>query len=504
MFIRRNKNRSGSYSIQIIQKVGRRNRVIKTLGSSSNSEELERLERLASQEIRRLEKQKPLFQSGTDELVKRTLASISNQQVRVIGPDLILGKIFSRVGYDQIEDDAYFRHLVIARIMSPGSKLRTSDYLWRYHSIELPVDRIYRYMDKLQNKYKEPLQRLTFEYSKRTLGQQLNVVFYDMTTLYFEASEEDDLRRTGFSKDGKAQHPQIKLGFLVGQDGFPLGYDIFQGNTFEGETMLPVLAQIEAKFNLGKPVVVADAGLLSRQNMEGLEQAGYPFILGGRVRSESEAMKQKIQKATIPEGKPTEFKKGNYRLIVSYSSQRAKKDAHNRKRGLSRLENKIKSKNLTKKNLNNRGYNKYLVLKGKATIEIDYEKFKMDEQWDGLKSYMTNTKLSRNQVIASYGELWHIEKAFKISKTDLRARPIFHRIERRIEAHITICFAAYAMFKELERALKASKATFSANRAIDLIRNMYQITVQLPESLDWVEIPLRNDDEQQRLIEIFA
>lgn len=504
MFVRRNKNRSGSYSVQIIQKIGRRNRVIKTLGSSSDREELEKLEQLAYQQIRRLEKQKPLFQSGADELVKRTLASISNQQVQVIGPDLILGKIFRIIGYDQIEDDEYFKHLVIARIMSPGSKLRTSDYLWRYHGVELPVDRIYRYMDKLEGHYKDQLQRLTFEYSKRTLDDQLNVVFYDMTTLYFEASEEDELRRTGFSKDGKAQHPQIKLGLFVGRDGFPISYDIFHGNTFEGETMLPVLAQIEEKFNLGKPVVVADAGLLSKQNVEGLEDAGYKFILGGRVRSESKAMKLKVQKATIPEGKPTEFKKGDYRLIVSYSSKRAKKDAHNRKRGLTRLEEKVKSKNLTKKNLNNRGYNKYLVLKGKATIEIDYEKFKMDEKWDGLKSYMTNTNLSRNQVISSYGELWHIEKAFKISKTDLRARPIFHRIERRIEAHIAICFAAYAMFKELERALKANKAIFSANRAIDLIRNMYQVTVQLPESLDWVEVPLRNDDEQQRLIEIFA
>lgn len=504
MFVRKNRNRSGSVSVQIIQKVGRKNKVVKTIGSSGDPQEIEKLVQLADQEIRRLEGQQILFESDKDTLIKRTLSSISNQQVQVIGPELILGKIYHRIGYDLIQDDEYFRHLVLSRIMRPGSKLSTSDYLRRYLQVDLPVGRIYRYMDKLDNDYQDLLQRITFQYSKKMLKEQLNVVFYDMTTLYFEASEEDELRKIGFSKDGKAQHPQIKLGLLVGQDGFPLAYDIFEGSTFEGLTLIPTLEQVSAKFGLTKPIVVADAGLLTKENMASLEADGYTFILGGKIRSESQEIKDKIQKANIVEGKPTEFKKDSHRLIVSYSSKRAGKDEYNRKRGLKRLENKVRNGKLTKKNLNNRGYNKYLKLEGKATIEIDYQKFHQDAAWDGLKGYMTNTSLSRKQVIATYGELWHIEKAFRISKTDLRARPIFHRIERRIRAHIAICFAAYAVFKDLERSLKLNKATFSAYRAVELIRNMYQLTVQLPESLDWVAIPLKNDEEQQELADIFT
>ncbi len=250
-----------------------------------------------------------------------------------------------------------------------------------------------------------------------------------MTTLYFEASDEDDLRKTGFSKDGKHSNPQIYLGLLVGLGGYPIGYDIFKGNIYEGHTLIPFLETVSKKFNLGKPIVVADSGLLSKSNIEALEQRQYEYIIGSRIKNETDFVKEKILEIKLKNGQTRSIKKNETtRLIISYSDKRARKDAHNRERGLKRLEKRISSGKLTKSNMNNRGYNKYLKLDGKVSIEIDYEKYNKDKQWDGLKGYITNSKLSRKQIIENYAHLWHIEKAFRMSKTDLRIRPIYHRL----------------------------------------------------------------------------
>ena len=190
------------------------------------------------------------------------------------------------------------------------------------------------------------------------------------------------------------------------------------------------------------------------------------------------------------------------KLIVNYSTVRATKDAYNRKRGLNRLEKQVKRKRLTKANINNRGYNKYLKLTGDITIEIDYNKFNEDQAWDGLKGYITNTKIGDSDVIENYKNLWHIEKAFRMSKTDLRIRPIYHRLQDRIEAHICISFTAYCIYKELERVLYAEKSSLSLKRAAEITHNMYQITYTLPESKLIKSKLLKMDDKQKELYEI--
>jgi transposase len=335
------------------------------------------------------------------------------------------------------------------------------------------------------------------------LGGNISVVFYDMTTLYFEASDEDDLRKTGFSKDGKHQCPQIFIGLLVGLGGYAIGYDIYEGNTYEGHTLIPFIEKISRKFNLDKPVVIADAGLLSNENIKALESSGYEYILGGRIKNEPETIKTKILSTTFYEGKSISYQKGKAtRLIVNYSTSRAAKDSYNRKRGLARLENQIKRGRLTKSNINNRGYNKYLRLMGEVTIEIDYDKYNNDKVWDGLKGYVTNTKLSDSDVVDNYKNLWHIEKAFRMSKTDLRIRPIYHRLRNRIEAHVCISFTAYCIYKELERVLYEEKSTLSLKRAAEITHNMYQITYVLPDSKHTKSRLLNMDEEQEELYNI--
>ena len=502
MFLRKKNNKSGSISVQIISKSGGKYKVVKTIGCSKTEQEVQKLFYLGKQEIERLTMQPKLFISEQDTLINDIFSSLSNSNIRVIGPEIIFGKLYDKIGFNQVKEDL-FRHLVISRLAFPLSKLKTTDYLYRYQGISIEISAVYRFLDKLNNKLKSQVEQIAYEYTKQILGDKISVVFYDMTTLYFEASDEDDLRKTGFSKDGKHSNPQIFLGLLVGLGGYAIGYDIFEGNTYEGHTLIPFLERISKKFNLKKTIVVADSGLLSKDNIEALEQENYQYILGARIKNETTAIKEKVLGAKYKDGQIKSIKKNDAsRIIISYSDKRARKDAHSRERGLKRLEKRIKSGKLTKSSINNRGYNKYLKLEGEISIEIDYDKYKKDDKWDGLKGYITNSKLSGKQIIENYSNLWHIEKAFRMSKTDLRIRPIYHRLKHRIEAHICISFTAYSIYKELERVLYKEKSTLSLKRAAELTHNMYQITYTLPESKHIKSKLLKMDDQQAELFQI--
>ena len=464
--------------------------------------EIDRLKILAQQEIDRLELKASLFPSEHDEMVEGIFLSLSNSNIRTVGPELIFGRIYDRIGFGQIKEEL-FRHLVISRLAFPLSKLKTTEYLYRYQGKIIEVDTVYRFLDKLNDSLKPEIEKIAFEHTLRTLKGNISVVFYDMTTLYFEASDEDDLRKTGFSKDGKHSHPQILIGLLVGLGGYAIGYDIFEGNTYEGHTLIPFLEAISKKFNLEKPVVVADSGLLTNKNIIALKEAGYEYIIGARLKNESKVIQKKIIQMEYQDGTIHVIPKDvNQRLIVHYSTKRSKKDFYNRRKGLERLQKRVKSGKLTKSNINNRGYNKYLQLNGEIDIKIDYQKFEKDALWDGLKGYATNSKMSNDIILENYKNLFYIERAFRMSKTDLRIRPIYHRLRHRIEAHICIAFTAYVIYKELERALKEEKTTLSLKTASEITHNMYQITYQLPDSKYIKSALLKMDSQQRQLFQI--
>lgn len=502
MFVRKKKNKSGSISVQIVSKSSGKYKVVKSLGSSTDQTVIFGLEIKARQEIRRLKSIPSLFVFEKDTLIKSFLSEVENAQIRTIGPELVFGKVFDFIGFNTI-NEPLFRHLVIARLAFPLSKLKTIEYLYRYQGVCLDLDTVYRFLDKLNEQLKETVEQIAFTHTKRVLNNDISIVFYDMTTLYFEASDEDDLRKTGFSKDGKHSNPQIYLGLLIGLGGYTIGYDIFEGNIYEGHTLIPTIEKISKKFNLSKPIVVADAGLLSSNNIKELQENQYQFILGARIKNETTIVKNKIFETNLNDNEYALIEKSKHlKLIIAYSDKRAKKDEHNRKKGLERLEKQIKSGKLTKSNINNRGYNKYLKMDGDITISIDKEKFDTDKIWDGLKGYITNCDLKPEMVIENYKNLWHIEKAFRMSKTDLRIRPIYHRIRRRIEAHICLSFVAYTIYKELERVLKIEKYQLSVEKAAELTHNMYQMEITLPESLHYTKVLLKMDENQNQLIQI--
>ncbi len=500
MFIRKNKNRSGSVSIQIVQKNKRKNKVIKTVGVAHTHREEELLTLLANTEMERLQGSQSLFIEHDDLVVDNFVESISIDHFQIVGSELILGKIYKKIGFPQGGSCDYFKRLVLCRLVYPGSKLKTVDYFRQHLNLDVSVYSIYRFLDELASGLKQQIEEISFNYTKKILRGKIGVVFYDMTTLYFEASEEDDYRITGFSKDGKHQQPQIMIGLLVSSYGYPIGYQIFEGNTSETKTLIPVLETFQKRFELDKPIIIADAALLSQKNIEALRADQYEYILGGRLKNEKDPIKEKILDLEIKEGKPRELSSPNGRLIVSYSSKRAHNDRKNREKGLRRLEKKIASGKLSKKHINNRGYNKYLKLTGDINIAIDYEKFRADGLWDGLKGYVTNTRLNKNKVIEHYSQLWHVEKAFRISKTDLRIRPIYHRLKRRIEAHISICFTAYTIYKELERSLRKNKISISPEKAIENIKEIRQLKYSLPISKQFKSKLLKPNHIQSQLL----
>ena len=501
MFIRKKRNKSGVISVQVIDKSTGKYKMLKTIGSSSDLGSVEFMVEQGKLWIKNYLGQQEIDFSDEKRVTENILDNI--ERITIQGTSLLLGKIFDNIGFNIISEDI-FKQLVLARLCFPASKLKTTDLLSKYQFLNIDVQQVYRYLDKLHNSQKEVVQDVSYKHSLQILENNIRVVFYDVTTLYFEIDHEDEIRKTGFSKDGKHQNPQIVLGLLVSVDGYPMAYEIFEGNKFEGYTMLPIIDGFKQRYNLEKLVVVADSGLLSSDNINQLCSKGYEFILGARIKSESHAIKKKI--TDFDYSKQSEQlieKEDNLRLLVTYSEKRAQKDKHNREKGLAKLEKKIRSGKLTKSNINNKGYNKYLKLEGEINISIDQEKYAQDANWDGLKGYLTNTQLTNNEIVENYAHLWKIEKAFRISKTDLKIRPIYHRVQRRIEAHICISFVAYKIYKELERQLKCKGSSLSPEKAIEIAKTIYSIQTRTPNGNHVISKTIIITQEQKSLADLF-
>ena len=228
------------------------------------------------------------------------------------------------------------------------------------------------------------------------------------------------------------------------------------------------------------------------------------MILGARIKNDKKEIIEHIHQLELSDGQISIIeKKDNTKLLVSYSNKRAEKDRFNRERGLKKLEKNLSAGRLTKSNINNRGYNKYLKMEGRISIKIDYDKYEQDAKWDGLKGYLTNTSLLGQQVVETYNNLWKIERAFRISKTDLKIRPIYHRLKDRIEAHICISFVSYVLYKELERVLKANQSEISIEKAIEQINKMYEVVYETQSGTKQT-IMLKKNQKQNEILSIIS
>ena len=458
---------------------------MKTIGISSDEEEIEALYQAGNKWVAAQHGVQDMFavcerEREEKEVTERLLSNVEN--VLLNGTQLILNQVFKLTGFDAI-DDEILKHLVVSRICQPRSKVATVDYLKSYFDEEVELHKIYRYLDKLHDTQKDKIQQISVEHTRRILGGKIGLVFYDVTTLYFETDFGDELRKHGYSKDGKHSLPQVVLGLLVSEGGYPLAYSIHEGNKYEGHTMLPVVEDFVKKFELKDFVVVADSGLMNNDNIELLEAKNYKYIIGARIKNESNTIKTWILSREKADGAFYEYQKNKKcRLLVGYSEKRAKRDAHNRDKGIKRLEKEYKNGAITKDKINKRGYNKFLEVNKEVSVSINYDKIREDAQWDGFKGYITNTKLSAKTVYQEYSGLWQVERAFRITKGALELRPMFHFTRKRIEAHVCICFVAYKVYKELERILHRSNRSLSVDKVLDISKTITTLKIKLPVS----------------------
>ncbi len=296
MYVRKKHNKSGTTSIVVVSKASGKYKEIKSFGASSSEEEISLLHEKAKAWIHSFAGQQELdFDDRCSKELEETTRVVENMDsVLINGIQLLLNLVYDSIGFDRIPDEI-LRHLVIVRVSQLRSKLATVDYLKSYYDEDIDLNRIYRYMDKLYNTQMELAQQISVEHTRKIFGGKIGLMFYDVTTLYFETSQTDALREPGFSKDGKTAESQIVLGLLVSEGGYPLSYSLFNGSQYEGFTMIPMIDDFKQRFTLGADfVVVADSGLMNKNNVALLQEAGYKYILGARIKNEGASVKQWI------------------------------------------------------------------------------------------------------------------------------------------------------------------------------------------------------------------
>lgn len=454
--IREVKTGSGKTAVQIVLRRYHRTKIIKHVGSGNSPEEIFRLKVLAHQFIREKEKTIPLFPEFDPEN-DNDLVLASNLEIvgyrHAFAYDYLL-KFYGLNGFDQIESEI-LKDLCLIRIVEPVSKRQSLILLHEYFGKSYSASSFYKKVGKLAV-FKDQAEQLAVTYAQNYLNFDFSLVFYDVTTLYFETFTSDPdvgetkgLRKCGFSKENKANQPQILIALIVNGDGYPIATNIFEGNTFEGHTFIPAILTLKEKHQIKNLTVVADAAMLSRTNMEELHNHGLNYIVGARLSNVDRNITKKIslEIGGIP-GKYSKTRideKGLGYLICDFSSLRALKDKSDRKKQLIKAQNQIKNPARFLKR------SRFVMEETKSVYKLNEELVAQDELLDGIKGYYTNIENVDSRLIVSrYHDLWKIEKAFRIAKSDLLARPIFHHKKDSIRAHILIVFLALCVAKSIE------------------------------------------------------
>lgn len=390
------------------------------------------------------------------------LNQLSEQQRVVEGFHDVFGHLFNIIGLNKVlpkKQTEVLKEVVLARIAKPASKRATQEILAADFGVDIHLDRIYRMMDSLIEN-KDIFQKVIFSATQALCFDRVNITFFDVTTLYFESTEEDDLRKFGYSKDQKFQSVQVVLALATTQDGLPIGYKAFPGNTGEVSTLLDCLTEWKKQLPIGEVVVVADRAMMCEKNLAALEEANIKYVIAAKLKKLPKEVQERILKKegdrvcigeevhSLQDFKVTD---GRRRLVVTHSDARARKDQHDRERLLEKIVRKIgKGKNV-KKLAGNRGYQKYLKVEGDGTVLLDEKKLAEDERWDGLHGVITSDlEEGALDLLQRYRRLWVIEESFRIQKSDLAVRPIYHFLPERVQAHLLISYLAFALIRHAE------------------------------------------------------
>ena len=600
MFVRVKKTpNSPRKSVQIVHSFREgdrvRQRIVKHIGVAQNDEELEELKLYANKIKLELEQEGQLPLYGPEELEKlarqaqeklqkkaaerrhpaqepfSSMEEISEReknQVNLLdlveldrqikGIHDIYGKLYEELGFHRVIGNParhrrsveILRHLVLARIANADSKRATREALEKNFGVKLRLESLYKTMDRLDDKAIERLQRIVFDATRSLFDEKVDVLYFDVTTLYFESFEEDDLRQKGFSKDGKPKETQVVLALLVSKQGLPIGYRLFPGSTYEGHTLIPTLEALRRDFKVDKVVFVADSGMLSRANLEALEAYGkaerpeeerkgeiveekegeghseesrsltHPvtlsYIVGARIKNLSTKIQEQILDLESYEPLDEDRKvkeirlEDGRRLILSYSKKRARKDQKEREKAIEKLRSKLDKDPSLKSKLSNQGYRKFLKVDtdtSKAAdpcrVTLDEEKIEADARFDGLKGVLTNDpQLSKEEILHQYAHLWVVEESFRIHKHDLRIRPIFHFKESRIKAHIALCFMAYTLVRHLEYRIRLRYKKLSPRRIKQLLLSVQVSLLQDRKTQRKYLFPSHYEEEVKKIYRV--
>ena len=496
MFIRKRKNSTGNVSFQIMEKVGRRNRLIKHLGTARNSLEENQLKELGQQFLdnQRIKSGKvSLFDSRYDKNSWEEFLSKLEFISALDTPTFDFFKYFYHlIGLNSLNDSC-FCDLVIARIIWPLSKAKTKDFLESNLNKNYSLTSLYRTMQTaILKDYQGKIEAILWDFLQRR-GETVSVLFFDVTTLYFEAFDEDEFRKCGFSKDHKSNQPQVTVTLTVTPTGFPLHLRSFSGNKFEGHTIIPCILDICKRYNLNDLIVVADSAMVSQTNMEELENHNLRFIVGARLGNFSKTIFQQI--VTIPktDGATQRFNLGNNKaLVVAYSQKRAVKDKSDREKQLRRANYALANPSAVARNF------KFLEKTKFGDFSLNKNLLQKSEQLEGLKGYITNAiYLTDQEIIFKYSQLWQVEKSFRISKSDLKARPIFHTAKEKIEAHLLIVFTALAIIRLAENTTKLSVA-----KILEKLNPVKQIIIEDKLTKEQTSKFIEPNDESKSLLKL--
>jgi Transposase DDE domain len=473
-FVRRVRTASGATAVQIVHKRGRTVLGIDHVGSAHDEGELAILLETARARLHTGQETLPLIDDGRaggrplGEPVVEGTASLIVWET--------LAAIYASLGFDQIADNA-FQALVLARIIEPTSKADTVRVL---AELGVPGPTRVTFMRCLkrviERDYRAVIAKSCF--ARATYGGGLALVLYDLTTLHFETDIEDRLRKVGMSKERRVD-PQITVGLLTTGSGFPLEVHLFEGNKAETKTLIPVLTAFRDRHRIADVVVVADAGMLSAANLLALEKAGFAFIVGSKTTSAADDLadhfkrqgnaftdRQNIETTrTMGTGKDARER----RVVYEYSFKRSQHDNRAINKMIERAEAVAAGTRPLKRDR--------FVKITDATKGVDWALVERARYLAGLKGYVTNLDkdtMDGQSVVAAYHELYQVERSFRMAKSDLAARPMFHRIRDSIEAHLTIVFAALAISREAQ-----ARTGVSIKKIVHTLRPLRSATISL-------------------------
>jgi len=464
-------------------------RLVKYFGIAHSDDELNELKKQARAELRKLNPKK-------NEYVKARLSSLVEKNRLIEGFDDVFTKLFDELGlqnsfskikYQQLKD------LVIARLATPGSKLHTSKILKRDYEKRLSEDQIYDLMDKLIDKESEVKAKIFETTQKYSQDKIINMLFFDVTTLYFESQKSDELKDFGYSKDGKKGEVQIVLALATNEHGLPLGYHLFPGNTAEVKTLLQSLYAWKKIVPIKNIRIVADRAMMSEDNLNQIEESNNHYVIAAKLKMLPQKLKCEILKTNKSKSSECVIKEFNYknrRIVVEYSPKRALKDKADRERLIQRIKIKIGLKTTTKKLITNSGYLKYMNEEKKGAVVFNEEKVKEEELWDGLHGVITNDFAAKPEaLLGQYKRLWVIEESFRINKHSLAMRPIYHYKPKRIEAHILICYIAFSLYRSLQFKLKINNNCMSLEKIREELSHVQVSILEDPKTGEVYKLP---------------